>query len=400
LEGRLQSAGVRAIVTSRAKTVGRLESKVRDRDKKKTYTKVEAIYTDIVDLAGARVALYFPAQREQVKVLINELFVLMYTKEFPDGSEPKHARKRFSGYCATHYRVRLRESILVDAQKRYAEALVEIQVASVLMHAWVEVEHDLVYKPFQGALSEDEYAILDELNGTAIAGEIALERLQRAGDVRVAASGRIFGNHYELAAHLLSVLREFADSDAFKAGLGRIDLLYELLAKLGLATPEGVTPYLAALHSEFERRPIADQIVDQVLSEDAKRYRLYEEIRAARPLCDVGPDVAEPVEPDVHEAIGQFLQAWIYFERRVRDVAAPERGRLSPISRLFSSIGGHDQETRMELEQLRRIRNNLVHGIESSDSRYLREAARQLKAISFRLFGPAPPEMAPGDELQ
>ena len=48
------------------------------------------------------------------------------------------------------------------------------------MHAWSEVEHDLVYKPLNGTLSEEELAILDELNGLVLAGEIALERLHIA----------------------------------------------------------------------------------------------------------------------------------------------------------------------------------------------------------------------------
>ena len=42
LEARLQVAGVRAMVTSRAKAVGKLESKVRDRAKRKNYPSVEA----------------------------------------------------------------------------------------------------------------------------------------------------------------------------------------------------------------------------------------------------------------------------------------------------------------------------------------------------------------------
>lgn len=70
--------------------------------------------------------------------------------------------------------MQLRDVSLSEAQKRYAEARVEIQVASVVMHAWAEVEHDLVYKPLAGELSQDEYAILDELNGLVMAGEIAL----------------------------------------------------------------------------------------------------------------------------------------------------------------------------------------------------------------------------------
>src|SRR5450755_3760331 len=40
--------------------------------------------------------------------------------------------------------------------------------------------HFQAYKPARGKLSEDEYAILDEINGLVLAGEIALERLQRA----------------------------------------------------------------------------------------------------------------------------------------------------------------------------------------------------------------------------
>ena len=57
------------------------------------------------------------------------------------------------------------------------------------MHAWSEVEHDLAYKPFSGELSEDEHAILDEINGLVLAGEIALERLQKAVKRRVGRTG-------------------------------------------------------------------------------------------------------------------------------------------------------------------------------------------------------------------
>jgi hypothetical protein len=108
----------------------------------------------------------------------------------------------------------------------------------------------------------------DELNGMVMAGEIALERLQRAGEVRVAARGRKFANHYELAVHLLRALSELADASTLQNGLGRADLLYDLLAHLELLTPEAVGRYLEPIHADLERRPIAEQIVDQILSED------------------------------------------------------------------------------------------------------------------------------------
>ncbi|WP_228533515.1 RelA/SpoT domain-containing protein [Pseudomonas sp. UFMG81] len=138
LEANLRSAGVRAIVTSRAKNHTRLEAKVRQREIKRQYQNVSAIFEDIVDLAGVRVALYFPGERQEVGRIVRSLFDLTEDpKDFPTTADPSY-KKRFSGYWATHYRVVLRESSLHESQQRYAEAKVEIQVASVLMHAWSE----------------------------------------------------------------------------------------------------------------------------------------------------------------------------------------------------------------------------------------------------------------------
>ncbi len=388
IDARLQAAGVRAIVTYRAKAAGRVEPKVRDRARKRGYTTVEEIYDDIADLAGVRVALYFPAQRMQVGVIVRELFVVLQEKEFPDGSPSKY-KKRFAGYSATHYRVRLRDTLLIDAQKRYAEARVEIQVGSVLMHAWAEVEHDLVYKPLQGALSEDEYAILDELNGVVMAGEIALERLQRAGDVRVSALGRHFSTHYDLASYLLSKLKDLADSDALQSGLGRVDLLYDLLDRLNMATPEGTDRHLKALHSDLEIRPISEQIVDQLLAEDPARYALYEAVRAARPAADAAPEAAEPPVPDTHKAMGEFLSAWIELERRADELfrkRKPQSPRVFPFQQL-RLLFEKDPDAYTTYQRLRRVRNNIVHGVEIPTATELVASAREAEGLREKLQG-------------
>nr|WP_262502229.1 hypothetical protein [Pseudomonas fragi] len=75
LESHLRSAGVRAIVTSRAKNHARLEAKVKQRAEKHNYTAVSSIFDDIVDLAGVRVALYFPGERQEVGRIIESLAV-------------------------------------------------------------------------------------------------------------------------------------------------------------------------------------------------------------------------------------------------------------------------------------------------------------------------------------
>jgi hypothetical protein len=54
---------------------------------KKNYRTIESIFDDIIDLAGVRVALYFPAEREQVGKLVRQLFLLKgEPKEFPESS--------------------------------------------------------------------------------------------------------------------------------------------------------------------------------------------------------------------------------------------------------------------------------------------------------------------------
>ncbi|WP_333895111.1 RelA/SpoT domain-containing protein [Atlantibacter hermannii] len=202
LEKALNDAGVRAIVSARAKGFESLKNKLHKRNDLSNgfkYKDVSQIYEDIVDLAGVRVALYFPGDMEKVSSIIRSMFSEIGFKEFPnfrDDKEIEGYKKKFDGYHARHFRVKKNDS------SRYCNTPVEIQVASVLMHAWSEVEHDLVYKPLSGSLSREELMILDEINGMMISGNIALERLQSAIRDRVNKNHYIFQNHYDLAAYL------------------------------------------------------------------------------------------------------------------------------------------------------------------------------------------------------
>lgn len=203
LEKHLRDSGVRCIVSSRAKSPDRLRVKITGRNVEKCYQDVDAVFEDIVDLSGVRVAIYFPDNMAEVDKVIRDLFTVEKEKKFPEDKgqtpSPGEYEKVFSGYKARHYRVRMK------GETRYSQLHpVEIQVASVLMHAWSEVEHDLVYKPFQGNLSREEHMILDEINGLVLAGNLALERLQQAGRSRTEAQNYEFKNHYDLTSYFIN----------------------------------------------------------------------------------------------------------------------------------------------------------------------------------------------------
>jgi ppGpp synthetase/RelA/SpoT-type nucleotidyltranferase len=210
-ETNMEQMGIRTIVTSRAKKPDRLRDKLEKRRGVKNYCSFEDINEDIADLAGVRIALYFPGDLYKVQQFIESYFQVKECKIFPESIQSQEEqeieyKKRFSGYWATHYRVYLKDKDLTEESKKYSGTLIEIQVASALMHAWAEVEHDLVYKPYSGELSYEEHQILDELNGLVLAGEIALQRLQKAVKNRVSQVGKEFNNHYELAMFLYNKL--------------------------------------------------------------------------------------------------------------------------------------------------------------------------------------------------
>jgi ppGpp synthetase/RelA/SpoT-type nucleotidyltranferase len=378
LDAGLKRSGVRCMVTSRAKDPARLEIKCRQRDIEKQYTSPDQIFNDIHDLAGVRVALYFPGERDQIGNIIGTLFHITEERKFPESSDANTQGERFSGYSAMHYRVRLKEDSLSESDKRYSIAKVEIQVASVLMHAWSEVEHDLKYKPLEGELSDDEYAILDQLNGMVIAGEIALETLQRAGNRRVAQSGRPFKNHYELAAHLLGRVDLQSDELVNESGLGRVDLLFELLRDLHIRTPADLSTYLDKLHGNLEERPLAEQVIDALLDASEVNYEVYLQI------LDHDDRRDDLDNRDTYRAVGKFLRRWATLENLVRNtVTETDPTMLSaPMVRLLEKISSVDHATQSEIRQMRQLRNRLVHTQDVPSAKALDAASQTLEKLT------------------
>lgn len=395
-EALLSESGIRAIVTNRAKRPDKLKAKTVDRENKRNkerghgYLSVQEVYDDIADLAGVRIALYFPADRAEVDKLLREAFDLEEAPRLFPESAPKPTtqnsstyEKRFSGYAATHYRVRIKASMLSESDRRYSDSRVEIQLASVLMHAWAEVEHDLAYKPESGQLSTEEHAILDELNGLVLAGEIALERLQSAMERRVA--GDSFRSHYELAAYLYEQFRAFPGRAEIEPTMGRVDTLFKLLDRANLARPDGIHQFIAAVHENTEARPLAEQIVDLVLLAQPARY---DDLRAIRTEDDIG-HAAETSSHTSEEAnrklaLADFIHAWVRFEQAIVD-AAPQESRAANAmvdtpTRLMRRLKV-PHEIMSVVHQVRHLRNQAVHSTDPVEPERLRDAIAFLEEL-------------------
>lgn len=187
---------------------------------------------NITDLAGVRVITYFPAMLSDIDALIEEEFQVL---ERSDKSEMLIAEEKF-GYQSVHYLVRIKQArARLPEYKRYAGATVEVQVRTILQHAWAEIEHDIQYKSantipteihrrfmaLAGMLeiADREFQAIDDANrelenyaermveqGDVAGLEITPNSLKRFLDRRLSADGRISEWTYDWTTRLLKQL--------------------------------------------------------------------------------------------------------------------------------------------------------------------------------------------------
>lgn len=365
LEDEIINRGIKAIISNRAKRIDRLKEKVIQRNQKKNYKSKRAIEKDIVDLAGIRVALYFTSEREIVGQVIEELFDIEETKTFPENPHKPKQNKRFSGYWATHYRVRLKKSEEID--KRFTSTVFEIQVASVLMHAWSEVEHDLVYKPFSGNLTEEELSILDEINGLVLTGEIALERLQKAITERTKQQSEITDKY-----DLTNLMFYNYKNNFKKMNFGNTEYLNNYLKAIDKIDTKKLTEAISKINLNI-KESFSDQLLLNIMSlnennDNLKKY--YSQITTDKKKVS---------------GFELFTKTWIVFEKVIAQLnqenGNKNRKNFIPNLDIVREVSHLTQKEINQIHQLRKVRNQMLHGYESFTNDQLEKNYKQLKGI-------------------
>jgi ppGpp synthetase/RelA/SpoT-type nucleotidyltranferase len=132
LEHRLRAQGVAAQrVSVRVKSTESVRHKLARPER--TY----ASLWSVTDLVGLRVTVYFEDAIDVAARLVEEAFAVDWAHSV-DKLRPRD-ESRF-GYRSLHYVCALRDDALPP------EARFEVQLRTVVQHAWAEVEHDLGYK--------------------------------------------------------------------------------------------------------------------------------------------------------------------------------------------------------------------------------------------------------------
>lgn len=98
--------------------------------------------TDITDLVGIRVICYFSDTVDLVAQVLSNEFVV---DEENSVDKRKTLKDNQFGYVSLHYICSLKDEDLAK-HPEFSGIRFEIQLRSVLQHAWAEIEHDLGYK--------------------------------------------------------------------------------------------------------------------------------------------------------------------------------------------------------------------------------------------------------------
>jgi len=133
-------------ISSRVKTEDSLKGKILNKGEK--YNSLN----DITDIVGVRIITFFEDDVEKVEEVIKSEFNVD-----TDNSEDKFQKLKANefGYRSVHFVCSIgpKRNKLAE-YKALSNLKFEIQVRSILQHAWAEIEHDLGYK-FETDLPED-----------------------------------------------------------------------------------------------------------------------------------------------------------------------------------------------------------------------------------------------------
>lgn len=174
----LNSKNIKFTWQSRVKEASSLEAKLRNRSIK--YESDVQNIRDIKDLVGGRILLTRWRDIELVKTTLRENFDIREQTQHPkEGQNAGSQKSRFQGYNAFHFHLTRR----VPQDEQYSDLVIEIQVMSLVMSSWSQLEHDFEYKQLNGELSESVRLVLEAIKGLANAQEVLLQLFEGLLDV-------------------------------------------------------------------------------------------------------------------------------------------------------------------------------------------------------------------------
>jgi hypothetical protein len=146
---------------------------------------------------------------------------------------------------------------------------------------------------------------------------------------------------------------------------------------------------LGEVDPSTELRPVVDQLIDRILAEHKDNESLVKTFADISSELGGRPSLRSLPRDEAasEETLGRFMSAWIAFEVAIREAAVHFQGGIArpfvyPTKQLLEKIGVPGLSID-ELDYVRRLRNNVVHGVEPPDPEQLSWAAEVLQKATI-----------------
>jgi len=110
-------------------------------------------YNEITDKVGGRIVVLLEEQANEVCQIIENLKGFIPSKD-RDFEKEREANPELFSYQSHHYILRTADEIIIDEVTIPAGIPIEIQIRTLLQHAYSELTHDAIYKPNTAASPE------------------------------------------------------------------------------------------------------------------------------------------------------------------------------------------------------------------------------------------------------
>lgn len=159
---KLNSKNIKFLWESRVKDASSLKEKLQKRAMTNE-SDIQNIH-DIQVLVDRRILLTRWRDIELVKETLDESFYITVQTQHPREAQNVSLRKsRSQGYNALHFYLTWR----FPKNDQYKCFVIKIQVMSLMIYAWSQLEHDFEYKQLSRELSENVHLILEAITGLA-----------------------------------------------------------------------------------------------------------------------------------------------------------------------------------------------------------------------------------------
>jgi ppGpp synthetase/RelA/SpoT-type nucleotidyltranferase len=215
------------------------------RKKLQKKTKADSSYAakslgDITDLAGCRILFYVESDIERfARTIHNEFEVLEHSDRYTD-----------DGYNALHFIVRLKKERAALIEYAQFDGMVcEIQLTTILFHAWSEMEHDIVYKDADGLEEFDKRAYEAIRNRFKSVMKDHIKQASHDFEFIHKEAQRIKEGKRAFDAEFLQSIRNAADLNDMNQ---KLKLLAEYVSEFGDKTPQEF-PIVQLMKETLER---------------------------------------------------------------------------------------------------------------------------------------------------